>query len=203
MGMNVHHIQIGSTLFGKTRLSILALLYGKVDRQFYLSEIVRAVGGGRGAVQRELRRLTDAGLLRRAVRGNQVYFQANSDCPVFADLKGLIVKTAGVVDVLRAALAPLGKHIHVAFIYGSIVRGEETADSDVDLLIVGEVTLFDVVSALASAQEMLRREVNPSIYPAEEVREKVDDGDHFFTTVMASPKLFVIGDEDELGRLAG
>lgn len=203
MGMNVHHIQIGSTLFGKTRLSILALLYGKVDRQFYLSEIVRAVGGGRGAVQRELKRLTDAGLLRRAVRGNQVYFQANSDCPVFADLKGLIVKTAGVVDVLRAALAPLGKRIHVAFIYGSIVRGEETADSDVDLLIVGEVTLFDVVSALASAQEMLRREVNPSIYPAEEVREKVDDGDHFFTTVMASPKLFVIGDEDKLGRLAG
>lgn len=203
--MNVHHIQIGSTLFGKTRLSILALLYGRVDRQFYLSEIVRAVGGGRGrgAVQRELKRLTDAGLLRRAVRGNQVYFQANSDCPVFADLKGLIVKTAGVVDVLRTALAPLGKCIHVAFIYGSIVRGEETADSDVDLLIVGEVTLFDVVSALASAQEMLRREVNPSIYPAEEVREKVDDGDHFLTTVMASPKLFVIGDEDELGRLAG
>lgn len=108
-----------------------------------------------------------------------------------------------IVDVLRAALTPLGKRIHVAFIYGSIVRGKKTADSDVDLLIVGEVTLFNVVSALASAQETLRREVNPSIYPAEEVREKVDDGDHFFTTVMASPKLFVIGDEDELGRLAG
>ena len=106
------------------------------------------------------------------------------------------------MDVLRAALAPLGKRIHVAFIYGSIVRGKEIADSDVDLLIVGEVTLFNVVSALASAQETLRHEVNPSIYPAEEVREKVDDGDHFFTTVMASPKLFVIGDEDELGRLA-
>ena len=192
----------GTALFGRTRLAVLALLYGHADRAFYLSEIIRAVGAGRGAVQRELEGLTRAGLLRRTLQGKQVYFQANADSPVFADLKGLIVKTAGVVDVIQAALAPLADGVRLALIYGSIARGEETAASDIDVLVIGKVSLFDVVSALVGAQEALRREVNPAVFPLAEFKKKVRSGDPFLTTVVKGPKLFVIGGERELAELA-
>jgi len=151
MGTTRSESSVGAVLFGKTRLAVLALLYGHADRAFYLSEIVRAVGAGTGAVQRELARLTSAELLRRTVQGKQVYFQANADSPVFADLKGLVVKTAGVVDVIREALAPVSSCVRLALVYGSIARGEETASSDIDLLVLGKTSLFDVVSALAGA----------------------------------------------------
>ncbi len=188
-------------LLGQTRAAVLALLYGRPDREFYLNEIVRAVGAGTGAVQRELARLTAAGLLRRAVRGKQVYFQADADSPVFPEVRGLIVKTVGVVDVLREALAPLGSRIRLAFVYGSMARGDETTSSDIDLIIIGTARLFAVVAALASAQEKLRREINPAVFPAAEVRRKLHDRDPFLAGVVAGPKLFVIGGEHELADL--
>ncbi|MCX6100522.1 MAG: nucleotidyltransferase domain-containing protein, partial [Candidatus Bipolaricaulota bacterium] len=171
--------------------------------ELYLSEIVRAVGAGNGAVQRELARLTAAGLLRRTTRGKQVYFQANPDSPVFAEVRGLIVKTVGAVGVLREALAPLGSRIRLALVYGSVARGEETASSDVDLLVIGTARLFDVVSALAPAQEKLRREINPVVFPAAEARRKLQAGDPFLAGVATGPKLFVIGGEHELADLGG
>lgn len=193
---------IGAALFGKTRLGVLALLYGRPDQARYLSEVVRAVGAGTGVVQRELARLTAAGLLRRTVQGKQVYFRANPDSPVFADLKGLVVKTAGVVDVIQAALAPLTDSVRLALIYGSIARGEETAASDIDLLVIGKASLFEVVSSLADAQETLRREVNPAVFPPAEFKRKGRAGDPFLTAVVKGPKLFVIGGERELAELA-
>jgi len=197
MGTQATAVSIGSALFGKTRLAILALLYGQADRAFYLSKIVRLVGAGRGAVQRELARLARAGLLMRTEQGQQVYFQANPEAPVFDELRGLVRKTAGIVDLLRLSLESLATRIRTAFVFGSVARGEETARSDIDLLVVGDVSLFDIVSATAGIRETLGRDLNPTVFPSAEYAEKIQAKDHFLTTVLAGPKLYVIGGDDE------
>jgi predicted nucleotidyltransferase len=192
-----------AALFGKNRMAVLGLLYGHADERFYLREIVRAAGGGVGAVQRELRQLTRAGVLRRHVEGRHVYFQANAECPVFAELRGLVTKTAGTVEILRTALAPLRHSVQVAFIFGSVARGEERRVSDVDLLVVGTVRFADLVAAVLPAQERLRREINPTVYPPEEFRSKLGSRHPFLQRVVADPKLFLLGDQHELAKLAG
>jgi len=199
MGTLTTPVSVGSALFGKTRLAILALLYGQTNRTFYLSELVRLAGVGRGAVQRELARLTRAGLLIRTEQGQQVHFQANVEAPVFDELRGLVRKTAGIVDLLRLALSPLAGRISSAYVYGSIARGEETATSDIDLLVVGDVSLFDIVSATAGIREALGRDLNPTVFPPAEYAQKVQAKDHFLTTVLAGPKLYIIGGDDEPG----
>lgn len=193
--------QLGTTLFGKTRRAILALLFSHVDESLYLRQLTRSAGVGMGAVQRELKALVDAGILNRNVRGHQVYYQANSQSPVFKELKSLVMKTAGVGDVLRTALSPLADRIGAAFIYGSIARGEERKSSDIDVLIVGNVTFAEVTAALSSAQETIGREINPTVYPLTEFLSKVRTGHHFLTTVLGGEKLFLIGDKDELERM--
>lgn len=193
---------ISASLFGKTRRAVLSLLYGHADSAFYLRQIVRATGGSMGAVQREVKRLCDAGIIRRTARGRQVYYQANPECPIFAELKGLVIKTVGAGDVLRGALVPLADRIRFAFIYGSLARGEEQRRSDVDLLVVGEVTFAEIVSALSGAQEKLGREVNPTVYPPAEFRSKLEAGHHFIKTIMKEGRILLIGDEREFARLA-
>jgi predicted nucleotidyltransferase len=190
------------SLFGKTRRAVLSLLYSHTDESFYLREIARAAGVGLGAVQRELKHLSDSGILRRTVRGNQVHYQSNPDCPIFQDLKNLVIKTAGVGDVLRAALAPLADRIELALIYGSFARGEQQRGSDVDLLIVGDVTFSEITSALGEAQDTLGREINPTVYPPGEFQSKLTGGHHFLTSVSKEPRIFLIGGEHELERLA-
>jgi predicted nucleotidyltransferase len=202
MGTANQSDRIGEALFSKNRRALLGLLYGHAEEAFYLRQLARASGGGMGAVQRELKRLTDAGIIRRTVRGSQVYFQANPECPVFAELKGLIVKTAGVGDVLRRALASLADRVDVAFVYGSFARGDQTAGSDVDLMVIGEVAFSEIVVALAPAQEALRREVNPSVYPPGEYRAKTAAGHHFLRSLLTQPKLFLIGGERDLAEMA-
>ena len=189
-------------LFGKVRRAILSTLFGHADETFYLRQIVRTTGFGLGPVQRELRQLTESGIIRRTVSGRQVYFQANPDSPIFSELKGLIIKTAGIGDTLRAALAPIVGQIEVAFVYGSIAGGEEGLRSDVDLLVVGDVTFADVVKNLQGAQKSLGREISPTVYPPEEFRSKVRAKHHFLTSVFKGPKIYLIGDENELRRLA-
>ena len=193
---------LSRTLFSKTRRAVLYLLYSHVDDAFYLRQIVRAAGVGLGAVQRELKQLSDAGIIQRTVRGRQVYYQVNPRCPVFAELKNLVVKTVGVGAALQAALAPLGGRINVAVIYGSIARSEEHRDSDVDVLVVGKVTFAEIVSSLSEAQKTIGREINPTVYPPAEFRSKVAAGHHFLSTVLRGPMLFLIGDKRELARLA-
>jgi len=190
-----------SALFGGTRRAILALLFGHPGEAYYLRQIARVARVGLGATQREVKRLTSAGIIRRTVRGHQVYFQANEASPVFSDLKSLVVKTVGAADVLRSALAPLANKIEAAFIYGSIAKGNESPGSDVDLIVIGGVDFDEVVSALGPAQETLSREVNPTVYPRSEFRSKLRAGHHFLTSVMREPKLFLIGDDRELARL--
>jgi predicted nucleotidyltransferase len=192
---------LSGALFGQTRRALLALLYGHPDEAYYLRQLARAGGLGLGAVQREVRRLTEAGILQRTVRGHQVYFQANSECPVFAELKGLMVKTAGAAEVLRAGLAPLAGQIKVAFIYGSMAGLRQKNASDVDLMVVGTVSFGDVVAALNAAQDLLHREINPMVYSPAEFRSKLKARHHFLSSVLRNEKVFVVGDEHELARL--
>ena len=202
MGTIPENDSLSAALFGKTRRAVLSLLYGHADEGFYLRQLARAAGVGLGAVQREVRRLSEVAIIRRTVRGRQVYYQANSDCPIFGELKSLVVTTAGVGDVLRAAMAPLAERIRVGLVYGSIARGEERSDSDVDVLVVGDVTFAETVSALAAAQQSLRREINPIVYPLAEFRSKLAADHHFLKSVLNETKFFLIGDERELARLA-
>ena len=188
-------------MFGKTQRALLALFFARPEQSFYLRQIVRLAGIGQGAAQRELARWVEAGLLVRTQRGHQVHFQANRESPVFAELKALTVKTAGVADVLREALAAVADRVTLAFVHGSVARGTEKAGSDVDVVVVGKVRFGAVAAALSEAQAVLGREVNPMVYSEREFRDKVNAGHHFLKTVMDEPKLFLIGGERELKRL--
>jgi len=201
MGTTFKTDRLSATLFGKTRRAVLALLYSHVEEPFYLRQIARTAGGGLGAVQRELKKLSEAGIIQRTVRGRQVYYQANPECPVYSELKSLVVKTVGVGDVLRAALVPLSDRINVAFLFGSLARGGERSSSDADVMIVGDVTFAEVVSVLGRAQETVRREINPLVYPPEEFQSKLTADHHFLKKVLEESKFFLIGDEYELAKL--
>jgi predicted nucleotidyltransferase len=193
---------LSRTLFGKTRRAVLSLLYSHVDDAFYLRQIVRTAGAGLGAVQRELKQLSDAGIIQRFVRGHQVYYQANPQCPIFVELKNLVVKTIGVGAALQAALAPLADRIDLAVIYGSIARSEEHRESDVDVLVVGKVTFAEVVSSFSEVQKTIGREINPTVYPLSEFRSKLAAGQHFLSAVLRGPMLFLIGEKRDLAGLA-
>lgn len=192
---------LGSLLFGETRRAILALLYGHSDEQFYLRELVRRTETALGAAQRELSLLTSGGLVQRVRRGNQVYYQANASNPIFAELKSILTKTTGVRDVIQKALEPLLARIKVAFVYGSVAKGEETVSSDIDLMVIGDVEFREVVSCLTDIENKLGREINPTVYPPEEYKNKLREKNHFLTSTLREKKIFVIGDEDELRRL--
>jgi predicted nucleotidyltransferase len=191
---------LGSTLFGKSRLAILCLLFLNVDQRFYLRQIVNTTRLGMGAVQRELRLLSNAGLILREREGRHVYFRANRECPIFEDLRSILVKTAGLADVLRDRLAPMADRCRVAFIYGSFAEGRDKADSDVDVMVVGDVTFAAVSDALADLQTGLRREVNPTVYGVSEFKEK--SSTPFIASIIRKPKVFLIGNDDELARMA-
>jgi predicted nucleotidyltransferase len=202
MSTTAENNNLSSVLFGKTRRAILSLLYSHTDEAFYLRQIVKATGAGLGAVQREVSQLSGVGIISRIVRGQHVYFQANQESPIFNELKSLVVKTVGIGDILRNALAPLTDRINIAFTYGSFARGDEQRSSDLDILVVGKVTFAEVVSAFRQAQEKLVREINPTVYPPEEFQSKLKSGHHFLKTVLKGKKIFLIGDERELERLA-
>ncbi len=191
---------LGSVLFSKSRLGVLSLLYLNADERFYLRQIVNTARLGMGAVQREVQTLSKSGLILKEREGRQVYYQANRDCPIFEELKAILVKTAGLADVLRDRLAPLANRCRIAFVFGSFAEGFDSAVSDIDVMIVGDVSFAAVSDALGDLQTELRREVNPTVYGVMEFMEKISTP--FIASVMKKPKVFLIGDEDELARLA-
>jgi DNA-binding transcriptional ArsR family regulator len=193
---------LSAALFGKARRAILALLFGHPDESFYLRQVIRAAGTGQGAVQRELKRLSEAGVIKRVVRGRQVFYQANRQCAVFDELLGLVAKTIGAAEILRAALAPMADRVLIALIHGSFARGEQRQGSDVDLLVVGKVTFAEVVSALGPSQEKICREINPLVYPPAEFKKKMRLGHHLLQNIVGGPKIFLIGDDRDLARMA-
>jgi len=194
---------LATTLFSKARRAILSLLYSHADEAFYLRQIVRATSIGLGPVQRELKQLTDAGIICRTVQGRQVYYRANEKCPIFSELKNMVRKTFGVADVIRQSLETVADKIRVAFIFGSIARSADDRKSDIDVMVVGRISFGDVVSLLSPAEEKLGREVNPVVYPITEFKQKVKEDHHFVKTVLEGEKIFLIGDESELARLVG
>ncbi len=195
-------MDLGSLLFGGYRKGVLSLLLLHPEQSLHVRQIARALDKPAGTLLRELKALAEAGVLVRKPVGNQVHFQADRNCPIFEELRGILKKTVGVADVLREALAPLSAQIAAAFVYGSVASGEERAGSDVDVMIIGDASFADVVAALAPAQLALGREVNPNLYPALELRRKLAAGESFVQRVLSQPKIFIIGGEDELGKLA-
>jgi predicted nucleotidyltransferase len=189
---------IADALFGKTQQAVLGALFGQPERSFYLREMVAAAGGGASQVQRELARLSAAGLVTREPRGNQVWFRANPESPVFGELKSLIAKTSGIADVVRSALAPFARQIVAAFIYGSVARGEHDASSDVDLLVVGSVAPSRLAPAQLALRDRLGRPVRLVVYSPAELRGHSATREHFITTVLRQPKIWLLGSEPDL-----
>jgi len=153
-------------------------------------------------VQRELKNLTDTGIIIREVQGRQVYYRANARCPIFDELKNIVRKTFGMADIIRQSLATNADKIRVAFIFGSVARSTDDRRSDIDLMMVGKISFGDAVSLLTPVEQKLGREVNLVVYPIAEFKKKVKEDHHFVKTVLEDEKIFVIGDEDELRKLA-
>ncbi|MCX7140559.1 MAG: nucleotidyltransferase domain-containing protein [Proteobacteria bacterium] len=194
---------LADALFSGTQQRVLGLLFGQPERSFFASELIRLVGAGSGAVQRELGRLAESGLVVVSRIGNQKHYQANRDASVFKELHGLVVKTVGLVDPLRAALSALGERVHLALVYGSIAKKSETATSDIDVLIVADnLTLEEVYTALATAEEQLARRVNPTLYTPAEFIQRRRDGNPFLTKVLAGKFLPLIGKEADVSATA-
>ncbi len=190
---------LADALFPKVRQRVLAVLFGTPDRSFYANEVIALAQSGTGAVQRELAGLSAAGLLTVRKQGNQKHYQANSDTPVFAELRGLVLKTVGLADVLRAALAPLAAQIDVAFVYGSVARQQDTSQSDVDVMIVSPgLGYADVFGALESATMTLERKVNPTLYRPADLAKRIQQDNAFVTRVLQQPKIWLLGNEEQL-----
>ncbi len=191
-------VSIGEALFTKTQQRVLSLLFGKPDKSFYANEIMRLVGMGRGTVMRELQKLTDAGLLTLSCSGNQKHYKANPDSPVYSELLGIVQKTFGVTDVIRQALTPLDKYIELAFVYGSMAKGQATEKSDIDLMLVGEGLVYaDIMALLIPLEDSLQRPINPTLYTSEEFNTKRNQGSSFLTRVLEQPKWMIKGEIDD------
>lgn len=190
-------------LLPKTRQGILAAMLVRPEKAWYVSELARRMGVPASSLQRELQALSEAGILKTYRQGHMVYYQANRDSPVFPDLRGLLLKTAGLADVLAQALKPLAAKLVTAFVYGSIAAGSEQSDSDVDLMLVGDVSPTELAVPLRRARELLGREINPTVYTQAEFDRKRAANDPFLMQVLDKPRLFVIGNNHELGKVAG
>jgi DNA-binding transcriptional ArsR family regulator len=185
----------------RTRQGILAATFLHPEKAWYASELARRMGVPSSSLQRELSGLKGAGVLMVSRQGRMVYYQANTESPVYAELRGLMLKTAGLVGVLADALNPLMRKLQVVFVYGSIAGAHEDNSSDIDLMVVGNVSPVDLAMPLRKASELLGREINPSVYTPAEFAEKRDSKDHFLTRVLDKPKLFVPGDKNALEKL--
>lgn len=194
---------LGSLLFGAYRRDVLALLLMHPEQSFHVREVARITGKAAGTLYRELAALAEAGLLIRQSMGNQVHYRANPACPIYEELRGILRKTFGVADVLRSALEPVFEGIRVAFMYGSMARGDERAGSDVDVMLIGKIKFSAAVLALSHVEENLRREVNPHVYGVREFHDKLSAGEPFLVRVLAGPKIFLKGNEGDLAKLAG
>lgn len=190
--------RLAAVLFGKSMRAILALLFGRPDRRFYTREIARAAGASPSSLQRDLAALTGAGVLTRTEEGRQVYYQANPECPIFEELKGVAAKTFGVADVLKDLLAPHASRIRLAFVYGSVAKGAAAAASDVDVLWVGELRPSALALALAGAEKRLARKISIIAYSVEEFAALVAKENHFLTTVLKGRMIWLIGNRQAL-----
>jgi predicted nucleotidyltransferase len=187
---------LADALFAKVQQRVLGVLFINPHRSFYANEVIGLARSGTGAVQRELARLEASGLVTVTRVGKQKHYQAHTSSPLFAELRALVLKTFGLTDVLRSALEPIARSIRAAFVYGSIAKGEDTAASDIDLMVVSDrLTYADLFAAVEDASRQLGRKVAPTIYSTKELSKRLKGDNAFLTRIMAQPKLWVIGDE--------
>ena len=191
---------LSDALFTMTQQRVLCLLYTRPDRSFYTNEILRSTGMGVATIKRELDRMVAAGILTLRRQGNQHHYQANPDCPIYQELLSIVRKTFGVVDVLRQALDPLADRIDWGFVFGSVASGKESANSDLDLMLIGDISFTEAVTALHSVQETLSREINPKVYRSDEWKQLLKEKEAFINEVLLKPRLDVIGKWDEPGE---
>ncbi|KQU76979.1 transcriptional regulator [Rhizobacter sp. Root16D2] len=193
-------LSLADALFGGIQQRVLGLLFGQPERSFYASEIIARVNGGSGAVQRELARLAQSELVTVEIVGNQKHYQANPASPIHSELCAIARKTVGMAEPLRAALAPQADQIRAAFVYGSVAKRQDTASSDIDLMVIAdELTYGELFSNLDALSDRLGRVVNPTICTPEDLRQRVGQGEAFITRVLQQPKIWLIGGEHELG----
>lgn len=193
--------QLGDALFTTTQKRVLGLLYLQPEQSFYTKQILRLTGMGVATIKRELDRMLAAGILQMNKIGNQHHYQANPECPIFQELQGIVNKTFGIADVMRTVLKPLSSQIDWTFIFGSVASGKETSGSDIDLMVIGDVSFSDVVAATYPVQESLGREINPKIYTREEWIKLNSSNDAFINEVLEKPGINIIGDENEFRQL--
>lgn len=192
-------LSVADALFTKSQQRVLALIFGNVGRTFYANELIGLARSGSGAVQRELAKLERAGLVNVTRVGNQKHYRANADAPVFEPLRDLILKTAGLADVLRSSLASISGQIQAAFIYGSVAAHRDSAGSDIDLMIISDdLSYADLFALMEDASKWLGRSVNPTIYSAPELTKRVHAHNAFVTNVLKRPKIWLIGGSRDL-----
>jgi predicted nucleotidyltransferase len=196
------HRSLSAVLFPGYRRRVLGLLLLQPDESLHGREIARRTGLPAGTLTRELKRLAGVGLLTQEKRGNQTLYRANRASPIFAELSGILRKTSGLADMVAEALASLSDEIDVAFIFGSVARGAESAGSDIDLLVIGSVDFGAIVEALHAAQQQLAREINPKVFSVRQWKSKLREQSSFMTDVLLKPKILLIGGEHELAELA-
>lgn len=190
---------LADALFSKTQQRVLRVLFGRPERSFYASEIIREAGTGSGAAQRELARLEESGLIVARRIGHQKHYQANAASPLFSELRNIVLKTLGLAEPLRDALKPFAKAIRAAFVYGSVAKGTDQSESDIDLMIVSDtLTYGDVFGALERVARTVARPVNPTVYTSGEFSKRVGAKDAFVTRVLEGPKVWLIGSEHDL-----
>jgi predicted nucleotidyltransferase len=189
-------VWIADALFTKVQQRVLGILFGNPGLSFYANEVIALAGSGTGAVQRELTRLEAAGLLTVTRVGNQKHYRANTATPVFEELHGLVLKTSGLSDVLRTALEPLAAQISAAFVFGSVAKGQDSAESDIDLMVVSDsLSHADLFAALEESASRLGRPVNPTVYSQQQLAKRVREDNAFIKRVLAQPKLWLMGDQ--------
>jgi len=185
-------------LMPRSRTLVLSALLADPAKKWHLRALARETGLSAPTIQQETHNLSDAGIILREQSGNRVYFRANRNCPIYPELKMLVLKTVGLADVLRDALSPLADRIELAYIYGSFAEGEASTESDVDLMVVGYLGLKDIAGPIAKAGRELSREVNPTVYGTEEYKDRLRETDSFVARVHRGTKIMLLGDSDEL-----
>lgn len=189
---------LSDILFKDCRRRVLGLLLLHPDQRYHVREIARLTFTVAGTVNKELRKLAEAGLLLKEKQGNQLYYQANSNCIVFEELASLLRKTSGLAEVLAEALLPQAETIKAAFVFGSIASGKAGNDSDIDLCVIGDVDYTELVKLLYPCQSVLRREINPKCFSREEWLQQKDSESAFIRELMEKPVINIIGDRDDL-----
>lgn len=190
---------VADALFTKSQQRVLGVIFGNPGRSFYANEIIARARTGNGAVQRQLAKLEGAGLVKVTRVGNQKHYQVNAGAPVFRALHELVLKTSGLADVLRGSLAPISSGIKAAFVYGSIAKGQDSAGSDIDLMVISDDVAYpDLYRVLEAASRRLGRPVNPTVYSVSELEKRVRGRNSFVVRVLKQPKIWLIGGEDDL-----